>query len=97
MALMEAHGYKFLDAHHEAVYVEAKALLDAEDARQGHEARRLLLEWEGLPEREYARRFAEHRRYMLACREPYVKILVDILSLASPVMLVPIAYEQTAK
>jgi acyl-CoA reductase-like NAD-dependent aldehyde dehydrogenase len=80
--------WKFVNEQHEKTYREAVAMLDAEDVRQGYEARKLFKEWERLPEQERMEKMAWLQRHFIACREPYIKLVADILALATPVMIV---------
>lgn len=81
--------WKFVNAQHEQQYHDAIKLLASEDERQAGEAAKLSQEWERLPEDERMKRVAWLRNHFHECRRPYIKLLTDILALASPVMIFP--------
>ncbi len=80
----------FVDARHEQLYHEARAMLDAELARQASEAARLSNEgkWDFLPAPERQQKYIWLQRHFAECRKPYEKILTDILALCPRIMIV---------
>lgn len=85
--------YKFVNAAHEKAYHDAKALLTSEDERQAREGARLMTEWEHYPNDLRREKIAWLNRHWHECRAPYIKLLGDILALASPIIIMP-ALEQ---
>jgi hypothetical protein len=79
--------WKFVNEQHERQYHDALRLLASEDERQASEAAKLGREWERLPEDKRMERIAWLRNHFHECRKPYIKLLTDILALATPVMI----------
>lgn len=82
-------NYKFVNEQHEKTYHDAKALLASEDARQKHEAERMASQWASYPENVRRERAAWLTRHFHECRQPYIKLLTDILALATPIIVLP--------
>ena len=80
--------WKFVNEQHEKQYHEAMRLLASEDERQASEAAKLGKEWERLPDEVRAERISWLRNHFHACRQPYIKLVTDILSIATPVFIV---------
>ncbi len=81
--------YTFVNDAHEKAYHAAMRLLASEDARQKQEHDRLPVEWDRLPENLRRERYVWLQQHFHACREPYVKLLTDIVSLARPIIFIP--------
>ena len=81
-------GYKFVSREHADTYTDAKKLLENEIERQKQEAERLNREWDRFSDDDKTEYRATLVRHFAACREPYVKLLCDVLAIASPVILV---------
>lgn len=81
--------WKFVNEQHKQQYHDALKLLASEDERQAGEAAKLGKEWERLPEDERMKRVYWLRDHFHKCRQPYIKLLTDILALATPVMIFP--------
>lgn len=90
-------NYKFVNEQHEQQYHDARALLKSEDERQESEANRLMTEWQRLPHEERAEKMMWLRRHFHECRAPYVKLLGEILALASPIITIPADGPSVAK
>jgi hypothetical protein len=71
----------FVSAEHERMYHEARVLLDNECTRQKSEWDHLTTEFSFYPEQLQKERRAWLLNHFAECRKPYVKLLVDIVSL----------------
>lgn len=83
--------YRFINDQHEHAYRQAMLLLVAEDSRQASEAARLSKEWMRFPDDARREKFDLLRRHFIECRQPYIKLVADLLALASPVMRLPLS------
>lgn len=81
-------GHRFVNPEHRDTYRRAKRLLDDEIERERRDAERLDSEWKHLPDDVRTEHQMVLTRHFAACREPYVKLLCDVLAIASPVILI---------
>jgi len=80
--------WQFINADHERIYNEARAMLVAEIDRQRADAERLGKEWERYPEQLRLEKHAWLRQHFAECRRPYEKILTDILAICPRAIIV---------
>lgn len=79
-------NYRFINEAHKQAYLTAKNLLEKEAIRQRADYERLHQEWKHQSAEEQSKNLAWLKDHFDCCKEAYIKLIIDCLTIATPVI-----------